>query len=589
VTAPRMCQGCGLKPQAYLGRKFCYDCKPGTNGRPLPCRRCGATGDYWTQRLCRRCHLFAPQLPDSCPDCFAWGTRRTEKWFCKACLGWRNWNPGTGPCVCCGRVLSVNEHQACRLCWSQTVYQAQAGLPRDVLVANQHGQQLWFANMGSPRNGYRPHPRRSFRQPKHRFGPLLEVPEPAPERRAPHDPDQLDLFAYDRVEATARRFGFGEPPSARFADMLDDLVLAHAERHGWSETQTRQTRITLRVLQARHRTTAGPINASDVLDLKNLGLTVRLALAVLADNDLLIDDRIPLLHTWFAHRIEGLPEPMAGELRIWFDVLHHGSTTPPRSRPRHDVTIKTRTLWAMPTIRAWADAGHQSLREITREDILAVLPAEGSARVTLGNALRSIFTTLKRHRVLFVNPMARMRIGNLERRIPMPIDTARVRAAFDSDDPATAAITALIGVHGLRPRETCALRLVDVRDHRIVLPDRTILLAPETKAKLEAYLAHRHRQWPGSINPHFLIHSRSASTLEQVAVPWLTAKLGMTASTLRQDRILAEVHAGGDVRRICDFFGVTINTAEYYASTVNHPDLDDFTTKPVSSRTDTPD
>ena len=96
---------------------------------------------------------------------------------------------------------------------------------------------------------------------------------------------------------------------------------------------------------------------------------------------------------------------------------------------------------------------HQSLREITREDVLAVLPAQGTPRVKLGAALRSIFTTLKRHRILFVNPMARMRIGNLERRIPMPIDTTRIRDAFESADPATAAITTLIGIHGLRPGE----------------------------------------------------------------------------------------------------------------------------------------
>ena len=32
-----------------------------------------------------------------------------------------------------------------------------------------------------------------------------------------------------------------------------------------------------------------------------------------------------------------------------------------------DGTIKTRTLWAMPTLHVWAAAGHRSLREITRE------------------------------------------------------------------------------------------------------------------------------------------------------------------------------------------------------------------------------
>ena len=590
-----MCQGCGLKPQAYHGRRFCYDCKPGTNGRPLPCRRCGATDDYWSERLCRRCHQFAPQLPDSCRDCMAWGATRTLKWLCAACTGWRHRNPNTAECISCHRELSLNEHKACRLCWLQTFYfQAQAGLLRDVLAANRWGQQLWFANMVGYRNGYIPHRQRSYQRTRdqiHRGTRPTADPDdavaPASPRR-PRDPNQLDLFAYDRVEATARQFGFGEPPSIRFAGFVDQIILDQAERHGWSEQQARITRITLRVLQARHRLTAGPFKASDLTELTSLGLNIRLALEVLTDNDLLLDDRVPQLHSWFARQIEPLPSPMVDELRTWFDVLHHGSTTPPRSWPRHDGTIKTRTLWVMPTLRAWAEDGHRSLREISRDDILAVLPADGTPRVKLGSALRSIFTTLKRHRVLFANPMARMRVGNLERRIPMPIDTARIRDAFDSPDQATAAITTLIGIHGLRPSEACALMLVDVRDHRIMLPGRTILLAPATKARLDAYLAYRRQRWPGSINPHFLIHSRSATTLEHVKVPWLTQKLGMSANALRRDRILAEVHAGGDPRQICDFFGVTIDTAEHYARTINHPDLDDFTADPASSRTDTP-
>ena len=586
-----MCQGCGRKPQSYHGRRWCYDCKPGTKGRPLPCRRCGATGDYWSEGLCRRCHLFAPQLPDSCRDCLAWGATRTLKWLCAACVSWRHLHPGTEQCLSCRRDLAVNEHQACRLCWLQTfASQAQLGLPRDVMAANRGGQQLWFVGMSGSRNGYRPHPRRDYRRRRDRVhGPELGTATAEPTSpRARRDPAQLDLFAHHPVQDPARTFGYGEPPNSRFAALLDQHVLDHAERHGWSQGQSTRTRITIRVLQAKHRIHEPPIKASDVLALTTHGLRTRLALAVLTEHDLLLDDRVPALLTWFPRQLHGLPEPMAGELRTWFQVLHDGSTTPPRSRPRHDGTIKTRTMWAMPTLRTWADAGHRSLREITREDILAVLPAEGTPRATLGAALRSIFTTLKRHRVLFVNPMARMRIGNLERRVPMPIDTARIRAAFDSQDPTTAAITALIGIHGLRPREACALHLVDVRDNHIVLPDRTILLAPATEARLDAYLAYRRATWPGSINPHFLVHTRSATTLEQVRVPWLTDKLAMPSHALRQDRILAEVHAGGDPRRICDFFGVTIATAEHYDSTMNHPDLDDFTTGPASSRTDPP-
>ena len=187
--------------------------------------------------------------------------------------------------------------------------------------------------------------------------------------------------------------------------------------------------------------------------------------------------------------------------------------------------------------------------------------------------------------MLFVNPTAQLNMGNFERRIPMPTDTAVLGALFNSPDPATAAITALIGVHGLRPAEASALQLVDIHDHRIHLPDRTILLAHATKATLDRYLLHRHHRWPGSINPHFLVHSRSASTLEPVRVPWLTDKLGIPPSAMRQDRILAEVNAGGDHRRLCDFFGITIETAAHYLSTLTHPDLEDHTPVPPSSRT----
>jgi len=579
-----MCEGCGLKPEAYVKRHWCYDCKPGNFGRPLPCRRCGSTGDYWAGRLCRRCHPFAPQLPDSCRDCLAWGVTRLHNWTCQACLSWRFRNPTVGECISCHRNLAINEHHACRLCWMQTLYnQAMYGLPRDVVAANRGGQQLWLADTRGYRNGYRPHRRRDY----NRKPDQLKLPseEPAPERPINPDPDQPSLFDYDPIEDPARGYGYGEPPNTGLAIRLDRHAVDAAQRHGWSERQTRDTRIALRVLQAKHRIQAGPITHSQVHSLVADQLRIRLVQAVLDDNQLFHDDRTPTIEAWFDRQLVGLPQPMTDELRTWFTILRHGSSTPPRSHPRQPVTIKTRLTWAIPTLRDWAAAGHHSLREISRSHIDAVLPGEGNPRAKLGAALRSIFTTLKRHRVLFINPMAGISVGNVERRTPLPVDTHQLRALFNSHDPATGAITALIAIHGLRPGEACALQLADVRDHRIHLPDRTIPLAPATKARLDAYLADRRQRWPGSINPHFLVHSRSATTLEPVMVPWLTHKTGFTASRLRQDRILVEVTAGGDHRRICDFFGVTITTADHYVGTLNHPDLDEFVSEPSSSRT----
>jgi len=46
-----------------------------------------------------------------------------------------------------------------------------------------------------------------------------------------------------------------------------------------------------------------------------------------------------------------------------------------RSEPRSPGTIKTNLNWALPTLRAWAEDGHQSLREITRDDVLVAMPA----------------------------------------------------------------------------------------------------------------------------------------------------------------------------------------------------------------------
>jgi len=481
--------------------------------------------------------------------------------------------------VSCRRRLSINNHGACRLCWSATREQAQRNEPIDVLLANRHGQQLMVANMSSSKNGHRPHPRRDFRRPP--------FTAPRPEPRPVPWPDQLDLFAFRPIEDPALRYGFGQPPSLKLAALLDQRLHDHAERHGWSEQQTTRARIALRVLQAMHRIDATPIKASDVLDVVPLGLPARNLLTVLDAHDLLDDDRTPPITTWFARNIGNLPEPMAGELRTWFDVLYNGSSTPPRSRPRSATTIQTRTRWALPTLQAWAAAGHRSLREISRDDVLAVLPASGTARATLGGALRSIFGTLKRRKLLFHNPMARISVGNVERRIPTPLDTRRLRAAFNSSDPAKAALTALIGIHGLRSSEICDLHLTDVRDGRIHLPDRTVPLARAAKARLDAYLDERDRRWPNSINPHFFIHGLSAITTGPASRPWVTDRLGMSALALRQDRIVDEAHAtGGDLRRICDFFGVTMATAEHYATALNHPDLDGETTgASIGSRT----
>jgi predicted nuclease with RNAse H fold len=69
--------------------------------------------------------------------------------------------------------------------------------------------------------------------------------------------------------------------------------------------------------------------------------------------------------------------------------------------------------------------------------------------------LRSIFRTLKAHKVVFTNPTARVDIGAVERRQPMPLDIEVIRSAIEADDPARAALAALLAFHGLR-HKSCA-------------------------------------------------------------------------------------------------------------------------------------
>lgn len=103
----------------------------------------------------------------------------------------------------------------------------------------------------------------------------------------------------------------------------------------------------------------------------------------------------------------------------------HGSTTPPRRRPCSETTIKVQLRWALPALRAWADAGHPSLREISRADVQAALPASGNPRAELGQGLRSIFGVLKGRRVIFTDPTRQIPTGYAAPKEPLPVGTCQ--------------------------------------------------------------------------------------------------------------------------------------------------------------------
>ncbi len=304
----------------------------------------------------------------------------------------------------------------------------------------------------------------------------------------------------------------------------------------------------LHILLGLQDTPGAAINASDVIALSCLEVPVRPILDVLAVAGFLRDDRVPTIDLWFAAKTADLPAAMVIDLQLWFEVMRHGRTSPPRSKPRAPRTVQAQLRRALPALHTWAAAGHEHLREITRDEVLAVLPASGTARHTMLSGLRSIFRLLKAHKRVFLNPTARIPVGRLTGRVPLPTPVKRIREALGSDDHTRAAIAALVAFHALSPGQLRNLQLTDIYDARLHLGDRSIPLARPVHERLRAYLDYRAARWPATANPHLFIHYRSANHLGPVQIEWLAHRLGLSTQALREDRILHEVHAtGGDI------------------------------------------
>ena len=549
MTVPRTCLRCGARPVATARDAFCHQCMPGGPFTPPPCRKCGSTERYYSGGLCQRCHRFAPQVIDSCVDCLGWGVTRHTSWICEGCRGWRRRFKTIGRCVSCQDSKALSPDGFCRLCWRNAVGARPHGIGPSILEMNRYGQQLSFAGLIWGQ-----------RRPK----PPLAQPVTV-RRRYPVGHEQLALM--DVPRDLSRLGVLLDPPDPDFARLLDQVAHEHARKHGWSKTKRITTCQGLRILACIQGTPGALVKASEVELLDPVAFNRQPILDVLETAGLLQDDRVPSILTWFATRVVGLPEPITAELQVWFDILLHGSSTAPRSRPRAPGTIKIRVHSVLPAVREWAAAGRSSLREITREDIDRVLPVRGTARALMGTSLRSLFRTLKAKRLVFTNPTTHRKTGSPERRLPLPISESAMRVALDSDSPARTALATLIGYHALRSKQVRSLLLTDVRDGRIHLPGRTILLAPPVRDTLTVWLDYRSTRWPETINPHLFINKQSAVRITQVSNVWVVENLGMSPQALREDRILYEAETTKDLRRLCDLFGLSVDGAERYLRT----------------------
>ena len=453
----------------------------------------------------------------------------------------------------------------CRLCLTQAGISSQRLDHQLALAANRYGQQLWFADLA----GF-------AKKPGRQEIPQTRADPPVQQRDRRNI--QLVLFSVTHQLDAAGRAGLHTRADRLRTRPVELMAEEMAAANGWDSGLLSDTRIGLRIVIGLLDDEATQVNASQVEELKKIDLPVWTVRHVLARAGQLHDDRTPALDRYFTEHTQALPDPMRGELAIWFDVMKNGAPTPPRRRRRSDATISLQLRWALPTLKAWAADGHTTLREITREHVLDALPAAGNARSTTGQGLKSIFRVLKQRRVLFTDPTARVKTGEHQAQQPVPVNLDLLRAALNSPQPAQAFVVSLIAFHGLRMGHLQRLHLTDHRDGRLHVDGRVIPLAQPVQDRLRDYLNYRGRTWPHSSNPHLLINRRSSGRLGPVGRRWirLTVGPGLSPTAIREDRILSEAHAtGGDVRRLVDLFGLSVQASIRYTATI---DDDDFRT-----------
>ena len=416
---------CRTRPVSWTTPRVdcCYECLPGGPFTPPACSRCGSKHDYFTNGLCARCHLQAPQPVGSCMDCHGWGVIRKTRWLCWGCTSWRQ-HATEGTCRICAATVAVNPDRVCRLCRCQHILRGGSKGGISVEDANRDGQQLFLANLHYSPAGHSKTSRR-------RSVPAL----PRPVVFHPVGHRQLLLFDLDRDLVAGRARGFNPPALPRMARFIEQVLTTHAAGHGWGKTTTGTARQGMAIVLSLQDTPGAPITATEIMRLQQIGIPASRLIDICQAAELLDDDRIPAVHAWVVGQLVDLPDQMRTELHTWFEVMLHGSTTPPRRRPRAENTIRGNLVWALPALRSWAADGHTSLREISIDDVHAVLPPSGNPRSTMGQGLKCIFRVLKGLKLIFHNPVARIPTGSHERRQPMPIDPAAIRDALNSTEP----------------------------------------------------------------------------------------------------------------------------------------------------------
>ncbi|WP_412075517.1 tyrosine recombinase XerC (plasmid) [Streptomyces xanthophaeus] len=519
----------------------------------------------------------------SCDHCLAWANDRST--VCVPCVDWRLYHPEVASCSRCRRCLPLGKG-LCRFC---TLVRAENDL--DIHGADlEGGDQLWFGGpfalklmtqyapgQQAPRNGRFEARRRTAKASSLAARPL-----------SPHlvDPAQQALFQSPARDW--RRLDEGGLPAltsdaeALIADFVD-----YTGSRGWTREDVSSSLRVLRILAA-HLGVEAPFAEADIRSLASRSSNHQCARAIdYLRRRRLLEETQPVDVDLTAARdiAAALPQPFAGPVNTWIDILIGKSTKP--SLPVRTATARRYVKEVAPVLKHWAAAGISDLREITKDHIEDVLKNAVNHAVKVGQhvALRSLFRALRRERLIFRDPARDVSLHRSPH-LPTPLPSDLLRGLLEKvPDTRSRLIVALAAVHGLTTAELRRLqsKSLDRAEGRLRVirpgrPDHIVFLDETTLALTTAWAVERHRRWPYTTNPHLLVSRVTAASDKNAQVSKLLVNLacqptGITAAKLRQDRILDEAHENADAVHLMQLFGLSAATAIKFVATAHPADI----------------
>lgn len=474
-----------------------------------------------------------------------------------------------GECVGCGRLEPIRT-QYCRLCWAQARAQArESGDVRWAAIPSRHlghvrHHQLFFANMASMRGAKTTPPRMQGQRGRPKKEP------PAPTGRPTST--WFQPFLFDGIRRDYTRFDEEADAHPENPWLVWGNYLAHriGEARGWSRGVRSGVQRGLRILLSPH-VDGDVVFYTAMFDaLRRLNLSCDRTADVLTEMGILVDDRRSSFEDWLDGKLDGIAPGIARETEAWLRTLRNGG---PRREPRSIGTVWQYARIVRPVLLDWSQR-HDHLREISREDVLAVLDVlHGAARQSTLIGLRSLFGFCKKHGVVFRNPTGRIRVGDRVSKLIQPLEPSQIqRTATGAARPADPLILALAAIHAARTGAIRALQLddVDLGNRRLTIAGRTRPLDDLTHRIFVEWLDYRRTRWPNTANSHLLANQMTALETGPVSGHWIDAGFrgqDATLERLRMDRQLEEALTHGpDPLHLAVVFDLDAKTAVHYAN-----------------------